>query len=192
MVSRSLTALVAFLPVFASANPTADEMETWTVAELCAARDSQYARDELERREVFDRRELRDIQKARVESGISEDVLLCLLGTPDAVSPVLVDASRTVDALAYYESETGPFIVHVDREGDDATVVSVASDPGRVSLAAGSRFTVSGLSTADTRSGGLCGRQAGGRTIVQVDCDHARAYSIQSAVADSTPSLPSQ
>lgn len=133
MVSRSLSVLVALAPAIASANAGAAEdsgiqqaaLETWTLEQLCDARDNPEALDELERREIFGVRELRAIRRDEVREGISVDTLRCLKGEPRTILPAFMTfEGNAVDAFVYPPGTGGSLIVFIRRRDDVSTVAA--------------------------------------------------------------------
>jgi len=146
MISRLVPGLLILIPVCAlaqsgeRADSEAAALQSWSVDELCGARENSEAWDELERREVFKSRELRSIRQEKISEGMSEAALLCIKGYPESVIPVDGwSSSVTFDVYIYPAAAGEALAVFVGHDKEGTSVVHVAAgDPELVSQAVAS------------------------------------------------------
>ncbi len=185
---RLLMPIAAFGIAFSmpGAAIAADELGSWTVEQLCDARDDPEALDELERREVFDGRELRAIRRDEMRKDIGEDALRCMKGAPETILPAITTVEAApVDAFVYPPGTVGSLIVYVRREGDASTVIAFTeSAVPYVTPLWGSESYLYG--------GGVCPGQAICVPATGAIDQHRMAVSRAQGMTASTPSLPSQ
>ena len=138
MFSRWFPGLVVLIPGLALAqsgeSPDAEaaDLQSWSLDELCGAREREDVRDELDRRDLFSRRDLRVIRTGEVEKGISLRTLNCVRGRPASI----VDAAARlhdgpVAAYIYLPGEAQGLIAYVFESSAEPTVVHVleTNDP---------------------------------------------------------------
>jgi len=114
------------MPFVASAQSVAERAgayQSWTVEQLCEARDDREAWAELKRRDLFDRRELRAISAGKVRQDIGIDALACLLGEPDSVDRLMTSGGEQLDAYTYAVDENEALVVHVYSDEQKAKVL---------------------------------------------------------------------
>ena len=130
MFSRWFPGLVALIPGLALAqsgeSPDADavDLQSWSLDELCGARERKDVRDELDRRDLFSRRDLRVIRTGEVVQGISLRTLDCVRGRP---ASIVDGAARLPDgpvaAHIYLPGEAQGLIAYVLERSAEPTVV---------------------------------------------------------------------
>jgi hypothetical protein len=142
MVRRSLSVLVALitmsrfialtpLAAFAAVTPDAnaqsgqEELQGWSIEQLCAARPRPEVWAEIERRDIFSGRELRAIEKEQVREGMSEQSVQCFKGWPDSIiSGISAVSGDPVDAWTYPADEDGALVVYFRRTAEESTVLT--------------------------------------------------------------------
>lgn len=141
MFSRWFPGLVALIPGLAlaqsgeSRDAEAVDLQSWSLDELCGAREREDVRDELDRRNLFSRRDLRVIRDGEVRNDISLRTLSCVRGQPDSI----VDAAARspygpVAAYIYLPGAAQGLIAYVFERSAEPTVVHVleTNDPQEI------------------------------------------------------------